>query len=338
MKQLKVRLQKFMADCGVASRRRCEELIIQGQVRVNGQVTAILPVLIDPAKDQVMVGDEIVESLAPEALVYFVLHKPKGVLVTARDPADRKTVHELMKGVHERVFPVGRLDMDARGLVLMTNDGELANQLSHPRYAVEKTYIVTVDGRIDARGLEEMKKGMWLGPAYEGGKAEKTHGLKVKVLASDRRESVLEIKLTEAKNREIRRVLARIGYRVRDLFRAALAEKVTVKGLEPGAFRPLTEQELHWLQKVSSPDYSRRRLDATQKWYESKEMDKERKRLAADARKPVPQKPVARDTRKKVAGPRQSNGPWTPRGGQNSGHRRTSALDRTHKPFSRPKR
>ncbi len=268
-----------MADCGVASRRRCEELIVQGQVRVNGLVVSRLPILIDPRQDEVMVGDEIVESLAPEEPVYFVLHKPKGVLVTSQDPSERKTVHELLKSVPQRVFPVGRLDMDARGVLLMTNDGELANRLTHPRYGIEKTYIVTVDGRIHPQALEEIKKGMWLGPAHAGGKAEKTHGLKAKVLSADRRQSILEIRLNESKNREIRRVLARVGFRVRDLFRAALAEKITVKGLEPGAFRPLTPQELQWLKKISSPEHLQQRKEATQQWYEQKEMDKERKRL-----------------------------------------------------------
>ncbi len=280
---MKVRLQKFMADCGVASRRRCEELILQGQVRVNDRVPDRLPVLIDPEKDRVQVGEEIVTTLAPEKPVYYLLYKPKGVLATNRDPASRKTVQELMRGVGARVFPVGRLDMDARGLLIMTNDGELAHRLSHPRYGVEKTYVVTVEGKMGTEAIERIKKGMWFGPAPGSRRVVRTRGIKARVLARERHKTLLEAKLTEGKKGEIRRMLARAGFHARDLFRVAVADKITIEGLSPGEFRPMTDQEVDWLRKVSSREYHEARRAATEQWYERKEMQKERRRLERHA-------------------------------------------------------
>ena len=277
---MQVRLQKFMADCGVAARRRCEELITQGQVRINGLVRDQLPVFIDPGQDEVTVGAERIKPLAPEKPVYYLLHKPKGVLVTNEDPSGRKIVRELIQGVRERLFPVGRLDMDSRGLLIMTNDGELAHQLAHPRYGVEKTYRVLVDGKMSAGAVEGLKRGMWLARRAGGpGAAVRTEGLKVRVIARDRHRTLLEVKLAEGRNRQVRRALARIGFQVRDLFRVAIAERITVKGLEPGAYRPLSTVELQWLRTVTSRDYHERQKLATQRWYERKEMEKERRRL-----------------------------------------------------------
>jgi len=155
---MKTRLHRFLADCGVASRRECEEMILAGRVRVNGEVLTKMPVMVEPVKDIITVDDERVaggpsspnigEVLKEQDKVYFLLNKPKGILVTNHDPSNRKTVNELMTGVQERVFPVGRLDMDSRGALIMTNDGELANRLTHPRFGIEKTYIVEVDGRL----------------------------------------------------------------------------------------------------------------------------------------------------------------------------------------------
>jgi 23S rRNA pseudouridine2605 synthase len=291
---MKVRLQKFMADCGIASRRKCEELIVQGQVYVNGEVRAQLPVLIDPVKDQVTVGEKVLEQISPQKSVYYLLYKPKGVLVTKNDPSRRRTVHDLLGSVSQRIFPVGRLEMDARGLLLMTNDGELANRLAHPRYGVEKTYVVTVEGGLSAGALEKIKKGIWLGPTYKGGQAEKTQGLKIRVLARQRGDTVLEIKIKEGKNREIPRVLARCGFHVRDIFRVAIGDKITVKGLAPGEFRALAPKEIDWLRTVSSHEYHDAQRNATQQWYERKEMEKERKRLNKQG--------AGQDTRRKKSG------------------------------------
>src|SRR3954462_14919900 len=180
---MKTRLQRFLADCGVASRREGEAVIQAGRVRVNGEVRSNMPVMVEPETDVITVDEmeiggvrgggatvgKMGDALREQAKVYFLLNKPKGILVTASDPKDRKTVHELMKGVKERVFPVGRLDMESRGALIMTNDGELANRLTHPRYGVEKTYIIEVDGRVGHEDLEKIKRGMWLGPEHAGG-------------------------------------------------------------------------------------------------------------------------------------------------------------------------
>src|SRR4051812_30602192 len=209
---MKTRLQRFLADCGVASRRQCEQMILSGRVAVNGQVRVDMPVLIDAEKDIVTVDHETVGAKAvglhAQKKVYFLLNKPKGILVTNNDPSNRKTVNELMAGVKERVFPVGRLDMDSRGALIMTNDGELANRLTHPRYGIETIYIVEVDGRLGHEDLEKIKRGMWLGPERPGspGGAVKTDRFRLKVVGSERGRTILEVHVGEAKNSEIRRV------------------------------------------------------------------------------------------------------------------------------------
>jgi 23S rRNA pseudouridine2605 synthase len=297
------RLQRFLADCGIASRRQCEEMILAGRVQVNGEVRTTMPVMVQPETDIITVDDERVGQPAavPEVLkeqdrVYFLLNKPKGILVTNADPSNRKTVSELMTGVKERVFPVGRLDMDSRGALIMTNDGELANRLTHPRFGIEKTYIIEVDGRLGHAEIEKLKRGMWLGPERPGGGAPATastsghgpRGIKtdrfhIKLIGRERGRTIMEVRLSEAKNREIRRVMARIGHNVRDLNRVAIAGKITLKGLDVGAYRRLTEAEVKWLYRASSPEFHASQKSSTQAWYEAKEMDKERKRLAREA-------------------------------------------------------
>ncbi len=291
---VKIRLQRFMADCGVASRRECEAMIAGGRVRVNGQVLTKMPVMVEAEKDVVTVDEEEIGmegagggsegALKEQAKVYFLLNKPKGILVTNYDPSERKTVNELMEGVKERVFPVGRLEMDSRGALIMTNDGELANRLTHPRYGVEKTYIVEVDGRIGHDDLEKIKRGIWLGPDRPAGTgggrgAVKTERFKIKLVGRERGRTILELNVAEGKNREIRRVMARIGHVVRDLNRVAIAEKLTTKGLDPGEYRPMTQKEVKWLYHASSKEYHGEQQAETQAWYEAKEMEKERKRL-----------------------------------------------------------
>ncbi|MEI7765856.1 MAG: pseudouridine synthase [Phycisphaerae bacterium] len=274
-----VRLQKYMADCGVASRRECEDMIRLGRVKVNGSVVTTLPVLITPEKDRVTLDEAELENLKPEKLVYLLVNKPKGILVTRADPEDRKTIYELLKGIPQRVFPVGRLDMDSRGLLIMTNDGELSNRLTHPRYGVSKTYVVSVEGRIGEAGVEQLKKGIWLAPKHGKGAANRTEGFKVKILGREAGLTLLQIKLTESRNAEIRRVLANLGYRVRDINRVTLAERLHLGAIKPGQYRELTTTEVAWLYNVTSPQYRNAQTEATQTWYEQKEMDKERRRL-----------------------------------------------------------
>jgi 23S rRNA pseudouridine2605 synthase len=305
---MKTRLQRFLADCGVASRRECEEMILEGRVRVNGEVRTTMPVMVEVGTDIITVDDEEIsaapgaatEGLQEQAKVYFLLNKPKGILVTASDPSGRKTVGELMTGVKERVFPVGRLDMDSRGALIMTNDGELANRLTHPRFGIEKTYIVEVDGRLGHGEIEKIKRGMWLGPnrghavpagSPDGpgrpGGATRTDRFHLRLIGRERGRTIVELRVAEVRNREIRRVMARVGHTVRDLNRVAIAGKVTLKGLDVGKFRPLTEAEVKWLFMASSPEFHQAEKASTQAWYEAKEMEKERKRLAREAKEPA---------------------------------------------------
>jgi 23S rRNA pseudouridine2605 synthase len=351
---MNTRLQRFLADCGIASRRQCEEMIQAGRVRVNGEVRTTMPVMVDPDTDIVTVdearvgakgndagkaaeGSAVPEVLKAEPHVYFLLNKPKGILVTNADPANRKTVGELMTGVKERVFPVGRLEMDARGALLMTNDGELTNRLTHPRFGIEKTYIVEVEGRLGPADIEKLKRGMWLGPDVrdrrapsasatggQGPRGIKTDPFRIKVIGRERGRTLLEVGLSEGKNCEIRRVMARLGHQVRDLNRVAIARKVTTKGLPVGAYRPLTEAEVQWLYKASSPDFHAARQASTQAWYEAKEMAKERKRLAREvdetpssAAPAVAERPAER--RKEPRPERKGRKPFVPPSGRNAG-------------------
>jgi pseudouridine synthase len=340
----KVRLQRFMADSGVASRRECEAMIAGGRVSVNGKVRSQLPVMIDPKKDKVTVDEEIVEFLKPQKLVYFLLNKPKGVLVTNYDPDDRRTAVELMRGVEERVFPVGRLDMDSRGALIMTNDGELANRLTHPRYGVEKTYIVEVDGKIGPGEIERVKRGMWLGPERGTREAVRTDRFAVKIVGRERGRTVMEVTIAEGKNREIRRVMARIGHVVRDLNRVAIGTKVTIKGVDPGKYRALTESEVAWLMKVSSAEYHERERNATQRWFEQKEADKERKRLAKEASQAIAQekkqKPASQGIGRPITRPARAPIDSSARRDDRSAERTERApfrpaTERTGRPFER---
>jgi pseudouridine synthase len=330
---MKVRLQRFMADCGVASRRECEAMIAAGRVRVNGQIRRDMPVMIEPGTDTVTVDEEKIgidtgvdPGLKEQAKVYFLLNKPKGILVTTYDPANRKTVGELMTGVPERVFPVGRLDMDARGCLIMTNDGELANRLTHPRYGVEKTYIVEVDGRVGHNEIEKVKRGVWLGPDRGAtlAPAVKSERFGIRLVGRERGRTILEVTVAEGKNREIRRVMARIGHVVRDMNRVAIAGKITLQNLKVGAFRPLTEKEVKWLYHASTSEFHGEKQAATQAWFEAKEMEKERKRLATEAEteKLKPRQPAAspaprKEFRERPA--RKGKKPFVPPSGRNAG-------------------
>ena len=146
-----------MAEAGVASRRHCEELIRAGEVKVNGTVVRKLPVMVDPQHDHIVVSGR---KLRYETKVYFLLHKPKKVVCTNQDPQGRKRAIDLLVGVKQRIFPVGRLDADSKGLLILTNDGELSNELTHPRYGVSKTYIAEVSGSVSGEEIAKLKKGM----------------------------------------------------------------------------------------------------------------------------------------------------------------------------------
>jgi 23S rRNA pseudouridine2605 synthase len=230
------RLQKVLASAGIASRRECEGIILEGRVTVNGHRVHSLPVLVEPGVDQIAVDGR---PLRPRRKVYFLLNKPKGVHCTNYDPAGRTRAVDLMAGVNERVFPVGRLDAESIGLLLMTNDGELAQQLTHPRHGVPKTYRAHINGMITEEDLAQMHKGIWIAE----GKARVSDA---SIIHAARDQSVVEITLCEGRNREVRRILARLGHNVRKLIRIRIGP-LSLRGLAPGHFRPLTPAELNAL-------------------------------------------------------------------------------------------
>ena len=254
---MKERIQKLLANAGVASRRAIEQMVRDGRVTVNGKAAKSLPVLIDPAKDKVEVDDEPVkfkvnrETGRQGDRVYFLLNKPKGVYSTnVAQGAQVRAIDLLPPNVRARVYPVGRLDAESRGLLLLTNDGELTNELTHPRYGVSKTYRAIVEGQVNPEALEDLQGGIWL--ADPQGKGFKTGRTRLRVVRRGRDKSTLEITLREGRNRQVRRMLAKVGHKVRDLMRVQMGP-LTLDGLKPGQCRPLTGREVKALRKLAQP-------------------------------------------------------------------------------------
>ena len=210
------RLQKVLAAAGVDSRRKCEELILDGAVRVNRKVVDKLPAFVDPEKDIITVNGKKIHAAKK---VYFLLNKPKGVICTNRDPQGRKKAIDLVR-TRERIFCAGRLDDDTTGLIILTNDSELANRLTHPRYGIAKTYVVRVKGEITAEQIEKLKRGIWLA---EG----KTGRASVKILKRGHKESSIEITISQGLNRQVRRMFAKVGLSVKTLTRTRIGELTT---------------------------------------------------------------------------------------------------------------
>ena len=233
------RLQKVMAEAGIASRRHCEEMILDGKVKVNGKVVLNLPVMVEPKHDVIIVSGK---KLRPEKKVYYLLNKPKKAVCTNSDPEGRRRAIDLLTGVRERVYPVGRLDTDSNGLLILTNDGELANQLTHPSYGIVKTYIAEVQGYVTGEKTAQLAKGIFL----PTGKAQ-IEG--VKILERNKRRSLLEIQLREGRNRQIRIMLLKIGHSVKHLTRVKIGN-LTLRGLGPGKFRELTKAEVTALKRL----------------------------------------------------------------------------------------
>lgn len=234
------RLQKVLAAAGVESRRKCEELILEGAVRVNRKVVDRLPAFVDAEKDVITVDGR---RIAAAQKVYFLLNKPKRVICTNSDPQGRKKAIDLIPAA-ERIFCIGRLDVDTSGLIILTNDSELANRLTHPRYGLPKTYVVRVKGQIGGDTAEKLKAGVWLA---EG----RTGRASVKILKRGHEESLMEITVRQGLSQDIRRTLARVGLRVKSLKRTQIG-KLTARGLGVGQFRRLSEVEVRHLKKTAS--------------------------------------------------------------------------------------
>lgn len=229
-------MQKVLAAAGLGSRRQCETLITTGRVEIDGRTVTKLGTKVDPQQQEIRVDGQ---ALRRARKVYYLVHKPPGVLSTNRDPAGRRRVIDLLPSGPERIYAVGRLDQSSEGLMLVTNDGQLANQVTHPRYGVRKTYQVLVAGRPAPAALERLLQGVHLAEGV-------ARADRLAVKAEFGKSTMLEIVLSEGRNREIRRLLARVGHKVLRLRRTAIGG-LKLKGLKPGAWRKLTPEEVQRL-------------------------------------------------------------------------------------------
>lgn len=243
----KQRLQRVLAAAGLGSRRQCEEYITAGRVEVDGQVMDRLGSTVDPKSSKIYVDGTRLQMPKP---VYFVLHKPAGVVTTNRDPMGRPRVIDLIPPEF-RVFPVGRLDRNSEGLILLTNDGALADQLTHPRYGVLKVYHVTVAGQVTPEAMRKMREGIYIAEGRVS-----VDGAKIRKARS--RATDMEISLREGKNREIRRILARLGHKVQHLRRVAIGP-LRLGQLPSGAYRQLGFEEIKKLKAEAEAGAQRAR-------------------------------------------------------------------------------
>lgn len=232
---MKERLQKVLSHAGVCSRRKAEELITKGQVRVNGRVVRELGSEADPMRDTIEVMGEVIRRERPK---YFLFYKPDRVITSLSDPEGRRTVADYFRNVRERVFPVGRLDYHSEGALLMTNDGELDNLLTHPRYQVHKVYEVTVRGRFSPKAAEKMAKGVKIDTGV-------TAPCEIEILEYNKEKNKTKVRMTlhEGKNREIRKMMEAFHHMVFELVRVQYAF-LTLVGLKRGEYRKLTREEV----------------------------------------------------------------------------------------------
>ena len=235
-----MRINKYIASCGVASRRKAEELINAGRVKVNGKIINELSFQVDENNDRVEVDEKLIGL--EERLVYIMLNKPEGYVTTVKDQFDRKSVIDLVKDVGERVYPIGRLDYETSGLLLLTNDGDLTYKLTHPKHEVDKTYIATLKGIPTLN--ENFEKGLYI-------EDYKTAPAKIKVLKKNEEKNycVCEIKIHEGRNRQVRKMCRAINHPVMNLRRKAMG-KIVLKDVEIGQYRYLTQEEIDYLKTV----------------------------------------------------------------------------------------
>ena len=238
-----IRLQKIISQAGLASRRAAEKLIAEGRVSVNGETVHEMGTKADPGRDDIRVDGRRVK--AAERPRYILLYKPTGYVTTRSDPQRRPTVVDLLGGVREYVYPVGRLDYDTEGLLLLTNDGELAARLTHPRHGVERTYEARVAGMPDEAAVERLRRGIPLD-------GRRTLPAEVSVLNKRRgdRDGILSITIREGRNRQVRRMFEAVGHPVKKLARVGIGP-LSDRGLKPGTWRELTAQELRVLRQTA---------------------------------------------------------------------------------------
>jgi len=233
---VQIRLQKFLAEAGVASRRAAEQFILDGRVSVNGQIVRLLGSKVDPLHDKVSVDGKLVRT---KKKLYIALHKPARCVCSRNDELQRPTIYELLPREWENVQSVGRLDFNSEGLIFLTNDGQFALHLTHPRYGVRKKYVATVEGKVDPGLLDKFTRGI-----YDGG--EKLKAEKAWIISATKSQSVVELDLAEGKNREVRRLFESQNFMVKRLQRLQIG-KIKLGELKPGKWRALTETEIKTL-------------------------------------------------------------------------------------------
>lgn len=243
------RLQKYMARCGIASRRKCEEIILEGKIKVNGTVITEVGTKIDPEKDIVEYNNNIIK--VEEKKVYIMLNKPEGYITSVKDEKGRKTVLDIVN-VEERIYPIGRLDYDSSGLLILTNDGSIYNNIIHPRVSIKKNYIAVCRGKFTENDLKRFKKGIDIG-GYVTAEAD------IEVISEEKRFnkkkncdeilSTVEISIHEGKNRQIRRMCKALNHEVISLKRIEIGE-IKLGYLKPGSFRELTKDELDYINSL----------------------------------------------------------------------------------------
>ncbi|KAB2835839.1 MAG: rRNA pseudouridine synthase [Candidatus Brocadia sp.] len=227
------RLQKILAEAGLGSRRECERVIVAGRVTVDGERVTTLGTTVDASKSEIRYDGTLIQK---QRKIYFLLNKPKGYVCTNRDELERLQAIDIIKNVTQRIYTIGRLDKESEGLIVVTNDGDLANKLSHPKYEVRKTYFVEVDGYLSDAAIEALESGVWLSFG-------KTQPVRVRKVHRGKQRSRFEMVLKEGKNREIRRMLVDCNYKVRILRRIRIGSLYD-PALKVGKYRKLTDREV----------------------------------------------------------------------------------------------
>jgi 23S rRNA pseudouridine2605 synthase len=231
----KIRLQKYIADCGITSRRKAEQMITEGRVQINGETVTELGTKVNPNIDVIHVDGHVADLNAVDK-IYVLMHKPRGVMTTVTDPEGRETVMDMVKSIAERIYPVGRLDYLSEGLLVMTNDGEIANLIMHPKYNVTKVYEVKVFGTVTEAILNKLRAGTYLEDGFVKPQS-------VRVVKQLPTKTWLEFRLNEGRNREIRKLCEAVGLTVDKLKRLAIGG-LTIDGIAPGKFRMLSKHQL----------------------------------------------------------------------------------------------
>src|SRR5579872_2978575 len=243
------RLQKILAAAGVASRRKAEEMILKGMVTVNGVVITEMGTKADLAVDRIKVGNKVLQNTAAQEFIYILLHKPKGFVTTVSDPEKRPTVMNLVASVKTRIYPVGRLDYASEGLLLMTNDGDLAHKLTHASSGVEKTYLVKISGKPDPESIDRLRGGVSIARGNQPGERVRTATAKIE-LAKNTENPLYAVTLIEGRNRQIRKMFEEVGHHVEKIKRVRYGPLEL--DVETGEFRHLSPKEVMELKRAAS--------------------------------------------------------------------------------------